>query len=141
MVCGEETMDIKDMKRQGLTITRIAEITGRDLKTVRKYLKRKEPPKYASRPPVESKLDEFKSYIEKRMVKDSMTNAVKMLKEIKRQGYTGGITVLRVYMHPFRPIVETTTRRYETNPGAQAQVDWGHCGRIFHLGEIKPLKP
>jgi len=41
MVDGEEMMDIKDLKRQGLSITQIAQVTGRDPKTVRKYLEQK----------------------------------------------------------------------------------------------------
>jgi transposase len=139
VVYGEEMMDIKDLKRQGLNITQIAEIVGRDPKTIRKYLEQTKPPIYTPRPPVVSKLDQFKPYIRTRMVDDRMTNAVKMLAELQKKGYTGGSSILKDYMRPFRPTIETATARYETGPGEQAQVDWGHCGRIFHEGALKPL--
>ena len=139
MVHGEEMMDVKDLKRQGLNITQIAEIVGRDPKTVRKYLEQTKPPIYAPRPPVVSKLDQFKPYIRTRMIDEEMTNAVKMLKEVRKKGYDGGISILKDYMRPLRPTIETATRRYETEPGEQAQVDWGHCGRIYHEGTLKPL--
>jgi len=74
-----------------------------------------------------------------RMLNDDMANAVKMLKEIKKKGYMGQASILRDHMRPLRPLTETATARYETEPGEQAQVDWGHCGRIYHEGRLKPL--
>lgn len=138
MVQGEEMMDIKDLQRQGLNIKQIALVTGRDPKTVRKYLAQKEPPKYTERPPVASKLDPFKPYIRMRM-DQGMTNGVKMLTEIRKKGYGGGISILKDFMRPFRIDKETAIKRFETDPGFQAQVDWGHCGRIFHEGALRPL--
>lgn len=138
MLLGEEMMDIKDMRRQGLTIKEIAERTGRDRKTVRKYLKRSGPPRYTARPPAGSKLNPFKSYVRARM-SEGMTNGVKMFKEIKERGYPGGMTVLKDFMRPLRPAREAATMRFETEPGLQTQVDWGHCGRIFHEGRVRPL--
>lgn len=76
MICGEEMMDFKDLRRQGLTITRIAEITGRDRKTIRKHLERAEPPAYAPRPGKPSKLELFKPYVRMRMER-GMTNGVR----------------------------------------------------------------
>jgi transposase len=53
-------------------------------------------------------------------------NAVRLLRDIQEQGYTGGITVLREFMHPLRPVVSAkATVRFETDPGEQAQVDLG----------------
>jgi len=138
MLLGEDMMDIKDMKRQGLSITGIAEKIERDRKTVRKYLARSGPPEYTPRPPVPSKLDPFKPYIKARM-EAGMTNGAKMIRELKDRGYTGSKTVLNDYMRPLRPEKEAAVMRFETEPGLQAQVDWGHCGKIFHEGGIRPL--
>lgn len=49
------------------------------------------------------------------------------------------MTILKDFMRPYRPVKETAVKRFETDPGEQAQVDWGHCGRIFHEGKLKPL--
>jgi transposase len=138
MIDGEEMMDFKDLKRRGLTITRIAEISGRDRKTVRKYLERAKPPAYASRPGKPSKLDPFKPYVRTRM-DQGMTNGVKMLAEIRKRGYEGSVTILKDFMRPYRPVKETAIKRFETSPGKQAQVDWGHCGKIFREGKLKAL--
>jgi transposase len=54
-------------------------------------------------------------------------NATVLYDEIKAQGYTGKTTMLRLFMQPIRPTVTTkATERFETPPGKQAQVDWGH---------------
>ncbi|MFD2172301.1 IS21 family transposase [Tumebacillus lipolyticus] len=53
-------------------------------------------------------------------------NAVVIWDEIRAAGYTGGITRLRDFKRPLRPLVASkATVRFETPPGRQAQVDWG----------------
>ena len=57
--------DIEELKRQGLSVLAISEMTGYDRKTVRKYLLRPDGvPAYPERPAPPSKLDGFKSYLE-----------------------------------------------------------------------------
>lgn len=138
MLNGEEMLDIKDLKRQGLNISQIAKLTGKDRKTVRKYLKRKEMPAYIVRPKQPSKLDPFKKYVESRM-RDGMDNGEKMFRELIERGYDGKRTILLDFMRPLRKDSPEAIIRYETPPGVQAQVDWGHCGKVFHEGKIRPL--
>ena len=58
---------IGEMRRQGLSVTAIAEVTGFDRKTVRKYLSHPElEPRYKPRPGRPTLLDPLKSYIEER---------------------------------------------------------------------------
>ncbi len=48
------------------------------------------------------------------------------LREIRRQGYSGGITILRLWQAGERPKEpESPLIRFETPPGHQARVDWG----------------
>ena len=57
---------------------------------------------------------------------EGLENCVVLLRELRGQGYTGGYSVLKEYLHPFRrPHLPQATRRFETDPGEQAQVDWG----------------
>ncbi|MCM3625612.1 IS21 family transposase [Brevibacillus borstelensis] len=117
---------IKDMKQRGMSNTQIANELGRDRKTIRKWLKKDEPSKYQRTVKKPSILDPYKPYIKARM-EEGCLNAVVLFDEIKAQGYAGQIRLLRAFMEPLRPVVTTkATLRYETAPGKQAQVDWGH---------------
>ncbi len=116
---------IRDMKNQGLYIKDIAQLTGRDPKTISKWLKQNKAPEYKRTKKKPSKLDPHKSYILKRM-NEGCFNSVVIYEEIKEQGYTGKTTILRDFMKPLRKnrIVKASSR-FETPPGKQAQVDWG----------------
>jgi transposase len=128
---GKEVSDIEELKRQGLSIQAISKLTGFDRKTVRKYLLQPEGmPVYGPRPARPSKLDAFKPYIEERM-KAGVWNAQVLLRELRARGFTGGYTILKDWLHPQRSLAQVTAvRRFETPPGKQAQVDWGHLGSI-----------
>ena len=57
---------------------------------------------------------------------EGVYNARKLYREIQERGYTGGVTQVILYLQPFRPPRrEPATVRFETEPGQQAQVDWG----------------
>jgi transposase len=75
-------------------------------------------------------LDAFKPYIEERL-KAGVWNAQVLLRELRARGYAGGYTILKGWLHPQRESAQTVAvRRFETPPGKQAQVDWGHLGTI-----------
>lgn len=120
-----------EMQRQGLSIQAISSVTGFDRKTVRKYLKDPEAvPRYGPRLRRPSKLDEFKPYLEERM-KAGVWNARVLMRELKARGYNGGYTILTDWLHPQRQSAgAAAVRRFETPPGRQAQVDWGHLGSL-----------
>jgi len=127
--------EIQELKRQGLSIRRIGELTGYDRKTIRKYLQSGGQPVYGPRPGQPSKLDSFKPYLEERM-KAGVWNAVVLLREIRERGFAGGYSILKEWLHPQRESARVVAvRRYETPPGRQAQVDWGHLGTLTMAGE------
>jgi transposase len=64
---------------------------------------------------------------------------VKLLPEVRRHGYPGGVTLIREFLHPLRPAVLVVTERFETEPGQQAQVDWAACGRIWYRGPLRSV--
>ncbi len=123
--------DLIELKRQGLSIQAISATTGFDRKTVRKYLAKPEAvPAYSARPQRPSKLAKFKPYLEERL-KAGVWNAVVLLRELKERGYTGGYTILKDWLQPQRSAASVVAvRRFETPPGRQAQVDWGHLGSL-----------
>ena len=74
--------EINALKREGLSIVKISELTGFDRKTVRKYLL--EPtarPVYGPRPGSVSKLEPFKPYLEERL-QAGVWNAQVLLREL-----------------------------------------------------------
>jgi transposase len=58
---------IHEMRKRGMSITRIAQEMGRDRKTIRKWLNKKEPESYQRKVIRLSKLDPFKDYVRRRM--------------------------------------------------------------------------
>jgi transposase len=54
-----------------------------------------------------------------------------LLREIRQRGYGGGYTILKDWLLPQRAAASAAAvRRFETPPGKQAQVDWGHLGYL-----------
>jgi len=132
--------EIEELKRQGLSIQAISRLLGFDRKTIRRYLLKPEgTPAYGPRPRLPSKLDTFKPYVEERL-KAGVWNAQVLLRELRARGYAGGYTILKDWLHPQRESAQTVAvRRFETPPGKQAQVDWGHLGSIEIEGEERRL--
>jgi transposase len=83
-----------------------------------------------------SKLDPYKPAINEMMAK-GIFNCVVILERLQGMGYTGGITIIKDYVKPFRPARSApAVRRYETEPGEQAQMDWGIAHYIDEKGKI-----
>ncbi|PWK16141.1 IS21 family transposase [Tumebacillus permanentifrigoris] len=138
MVKNGEFFVIKEMKQRGMSITAIAKELGRDRKTIRRWLYEDYPDTYRRTVDKPEKLSPFKAYVRQRM-EEGCLNAVVILDEIRAAGYTGGITILRDFMRPLRPQVSSNaTVRFETQPGQQAQVDWGEF-RVDWNGKKKRL--
>jgi transposase len=137
---GGEVQEIVELRRQGLTITAIGELTGNDRKTIRKYLAQPEGrPVYGPREPRSSKLDSFKGYVEERL-KAGVWNATVLLRELRARGYTGGYRILKDWLQPQRESSRVlAVRRFETPPGKQAQADWGHLGTLDSNGKQQKL--
>ncbi|WP_053217944.1 IS21 family transposase [Virgibacillus senegalensis] len=135
---GEFIM-IRELFQKGWSITAISKETGFDPKTIRKYIKSEELPRMKKVPSKGSKLDPFKDYLVKRM-KEGTTNCTVLLDEIISMGYEGKMTILRDFIRPYRvrPKKQATIR-YETPPGKQAQMDWGHIGKFAVDGEMKDI--
>ena len=74
-----------------------------------------------------SKLDDFKPLLHD-LLSQGIFNCVVLLERLRNAGYDGGITILKEYVHPYRPAkLLPAVRRFETPSGKQAQMDWGIC--------------
>ena len=121
---------IRDLHAQGLNITEISNKTGFDRKTVRKYLNLRTIPEPKQRAKRDSKLDNYKDYIIKKLHEGPFT-AARLFREIQEMGFTGKITIVSDFVTKVRPEHGVpATLRYETKPGIQAQVDWSEFGKV-----------
>jgi transposase len=118
-------MMILELHRQGVPITAIARRTGRDPKTVRKYIERGiEAPAYGprsiGRP---SKLAPYLDFLRERVTAYPELSAARLTREIRELGYVGAYTAVKRYLATIRP--ESGPKvRFETPAGVQAQVDF-----------------
>jgi transposase len=119
---------ILDLHRQGLSVTAIARRTGRDPKTVRKYIERGlEPPVYGPRQVGRpGKLLPFVDYIRERLAAFPDLTATRLLREIRERGYGGAYSLVKRFVAAVRPNdgPRPFEARFETPPGLQAQVDF-----------------
>jgi transposase len=123
---GEATR-ILELHREGLTISAIAERTGKDRKTVRKYIRRGlAVPSYKPREAQPRVMDPFLCYVKERVTALPELTASRLLREIRELGYAGGRTALGDVVRAVRPRLPTFELRFETPPGRQAQVDFAH---------------
>jgi transposase len=94
---------------------------------------------YGPRVKQPGKLATFEPYLQERM-QAGVWNARVLLRELRKRGYTGGYTLLTDWLRPQRESARTVAvRRFETPPGHQAQVDWGHLGTVEINGEERKL--
>jgi len=130
---------IKDMYRRGISISEIARQSGHDRKTVRKAINEDLLTTRQQAPPKPRKIDPYTDYLQRRM-NEGVYNTRKLYREIQARGYLGGLTQVILYVQPFRPPRQAAaTVRFETEPGQQAQVDWGSCGYLDVEGRQKTL--
>ena len=121
--------------REGIPVARIAERLGVSRQTIYNWKRQAEGVdgrrKTRSR---KSKLDPFRGHIASRLERFDLPATV-LLREIREQGYSGGITILRELVAEIKAShVQRVVERFETEPGRQAQVDFAHCGTIVHNG-------
>jgi len=123
-----ELLMILDLHRQGLSVTAIARRTGRDPKTVRKYIERGlEPPVYGPRQVGRpAKLLPFVDYVRERLAAFPDLTATRLLREIRERGFGGAYSPVKRFVAAIRPHEgpKPFEVRFETPPGLQAQVDF-----------------
>lgn len=129
---------IRQLREKGMSISAIARELHKDRKTIRNALQEKRPPSYA-REPLPSVLDAYKPYIQARFAECELS-AVRLLDEVRKQGYGGAYTVVKDYVRGLKVEKQTVaTVRFETKPGGQGQVDWARFGKVVIDGETREL--
>lgn len=135
MLSLEDWVDIRSMHKQGYSIAAIVRELGVARNTVRRAIRQDESPRYTRRKPRASKLDPYKDYLKARLEKFPELSGVRLLEEIRALGYAGQKTILNDFLSSLRAqIHRDLTVRFETMPGHQGQIDWGHFGTVIEEG-------
>jgi transposase len=97
---------------------------------VQKYLD--DPTAQAARPTRASKLDPFQDDIARLLEADPKVSAAVVRQRIQERGFDGGATMVRDYLSRVRPRAQAKAAfiRFESDPGVQCQIDWGHFGSV-----------
>ena len=139
MLKGGTMKDLYEMRGQGYSIRGITRELGVSRNSVRKYLRSPGVPRAKQRPRRGSKLDTYTGYIDRRLG-EGLDNCVVLHRELRSLGYEGGYTILVEYVRLRRPRREPrATMRFETEPGEQAQVDWGSFSYVGADGRTHRL--
>lgn len=139
MISAEVFMSIIGMSKiQGFSVRKIARITGKHRQTINRYLEGDEFPRYR-RQKKETKLSAYRQVIDDFLSEDAY-QATWIYDRLKRMGYPGAYESVKVYV---RGIKERKKRlaylRFETEPGLQAQFDWGDFQIIGADGRVTTI--
>ena len=129
MVDYETFCRIRDLlDRQHLTQAQTARELGLHPRTVWKWARVQQ---YRSRAaaPRASLLDPYKGLIV-RWLDTHPYSAQQIFQRLREQGFTGGLTIVKDYVHKVRPRKREVFLKLHFEAGEAAQVDWGHYGTI-----------
>jgi transposase len=133
MMDQRTVFEIHRLADEGHCVRKIARHLGWSRKTVAKYLKEPNPRRSAPKRP--SKLDPFKEKIKRMLDTDPEASAVVIRQRLCALGFDGGVTIVKDYLRKVRPGKHKRAFiRFESAPGEQCQIDWGHFGSIDYAG-------
>ncbi|MGH9644305.1 MAG: IS21 family transposase [Terriglobales bacterium] len=126
MLTQEQAVEMWVLRKQGRSIRRIAREMGMARNTVRRYLREQRAARYGPRAPRPGKLAAYKGFLLERIEQAApdWIPATVLLREIRAEGYAGGISQLKAYLAPMKAIAPDPVVRFETAPGLQMQADF-----------------
>ena len=142
MVRLGELMMILELHRQGVSVTAIARRTGRDPKTVRKYIERGiEAPAYGPRAVGRpSKLASYMDFVRERVTAFPELSAARLTREIRELGYAGAYTAVKRYLAAMRPFRTLLFKRPDTHHATDPTVANQPCReKAQHALGIDPV--
>lgn len=127
MITDEVYVEIELLRKQGMSLRKIAKEVGCAVNTVRSHLEADTWPRYQRNTLRVTKLSPFGDYLRERQAAahPAWIPATVLQREIAAQGYAGGLSQLRAFLRGIRPALPMdAVVRFETAPGEQMQVDW-----------------
>lgn len=125
--------------RDGWKVETVARRFGVHHSVVRRMI-RDSAPLDGRRAPKGSLIDPHREFLVSRLGEHPELTSTRLFMELRDRGYAGGISVVRRYIAKVRaPRQRKAYLRVETEPGEQAQVDWGSFGQIRIGATQRPL--
>ncbi|MDE3076672.1 MAG: IS21 family transposase [Chloroflexota bacterium] len=121
----EQWATIRYLHAQGKGVREIARELSLARQTVRRALESGSRPQYTRTQPANRQLASFEAQVRELYFSKHLIGS-RILRELRKSGYTGGKTALYDYLHSLKQpqLSEKVTMRFETEPGQQAQFDW-----------------
>ena len=141
MLNVDQWAEIRRLHRvEGMSIRGISRRLGLARDTTTRAVRSKRPPEYrrAAQP---SKLDPFKGRMAELLAEYPRLSAVRFREILSAEGYTGGITILRDYLHQLRPRPIQAFQRTVYQLGEIGQVDWARMPDPIPdaFGKLRPV--
>jgi len=140
MIDMQTIFSIHRLKNAGFSNRAIAQQLKIDPKSVAKYfVNPSEKAEKRVRKP--GKLGPFHDYIRELVNENPDIKAPVVQQRIREKGFDGEITIIRLYLQKLRRSFGSREPfiRFESKPGEQMQVDWGHFGTIDYNGSKRKL--
>ena len=133
MINRRTVFEIHQLHAEGFSCRSIARQLQVSRETVAKYLA---DPASAirSRKKKPSKLDPYRELVETMIKECPDVKAPVILQRIRKKGFDGEITIVRDMLRKLRgkAMNRQPFIRFESQPGEQVQVDWGHMGTLTY---------
>lgn len=140
MIDRQTVFEIHRLHNLGWKERKIARKLRLSRPTVKKYIENPEPARQRNISRT-SKLDPYRDRIKALLEEDTEAKAPVMLQRIRQDGFDGKITILRDYLRTLRgqQTLRTPFIRFESPPGKQMQIDWGHFGSLRYGDTMRKL--
>ena len=141
VVVGEERwQELHRLKAAGMTTSGISRATGLDRKTVRRCLRQVRWQAYQRAARRETLLAAHREWLAARAPEVGYSARFLYQELVAQRGFEGGYGTVRDAVRPLRletAAGELTQCRFETEPGEQAQVDWGQVRVAMGAGIVE----
>lgn len=133
MIDKRTVFEIHRLRNEGFSKRSIARQLQIDRETVTKYLAEPDP-LVGKRKPKKSKLDPYNDLIAEMLENCADIKAPVVMQHLRAKGFDGGITIVRERLRKFRghSVSREAFIRFESDPGEQVQIDWGHFGNLSY---------
>lgn len=139
MIDRRTVFEIHRLKNEGYSLREISRKLLISRETVKKYWLNPNP--VPAKRPRSSKLSPYYDLIKELLQEWPQAKATVILQRISAVGYTGEITILRDYLRKIRGQIKNRQAfmRFESAPGKQMQIDWGHFGSLGYAETKRKL--